>query len=187
MKTILLAISNQFRARYNRREQLLLLLCAAVVTLWLLWLSVWQPVMAARATSETRLVYAAASLDDVASLAAELEYLRRSSVEHDDAAVATQSLPQMLDTLSARMGLVAASLEPSADNRSVGLRFDAVSLSDLLQWLAELESQPGIRLDQMTMAPVGGTAGQIRVDQRGNAVTGDGQAVNATLSIRSLR
>lgn len=182
MKIIQLAFSKHFKARYNRREQLLLLLCGAVVTLWLLWMFVWQPVMAARATSETRLVYAAASLDDVNTLAAELEYLRRSSVDNNDAAGATQSLPQMLDTLSARMGLVAASLEPAADNRSVGLRFDSVALSDLLQWLAELESQPGIRLEQITIAPVGAAAGV-----SGESLSGNSQPVNTTLSIRSLR
>lgn len=174
-------MTNRFSAitrhmtRYTQREQLLLLLCGLLVTFTLLWLLLWQPVMAARSASEARLAFAAESLDEVNMLAAELEYLRQSTVNSNEPSDAAQSLPQMLDTLSAQIGIVAASLEPAADNQSAGVRFDAVVMPDLLAWLAELDAQPGIQLEQMTIAPVSN-----------NSSTGN-QTVNATLRVRSLR
>lgn len=165
----------QFMTRYSQREQLLLLLCGVVVALTGLWVLLWQPVMAARSSSEARLAYAAETLDEVNSLAAELEYLRQSVVADNELSGAAQSLPQMLDTLSARIGIVAASLEPAADNRSVGVRFDGVAMSDLLSWLAELDSYAGTQIEQMTITPVSNTS------PAGN------QAVNTTLRVRSLR
>lgn len=174
MKINILDTLRRHAKRYSRREQVLLLTCGVLVSLTVLWQLVWQPVMAARAISESRLVYAVESLDNVNSLAAELEFLRQSDVDADDMSGATQSLPQRLDTLSAQMGIVVASLEPAADNLSAGLRFDAVDMSDLLTWASELESQSGLQIEQMTIVPV-------------SADTGSGQPVNATLRVRSLR
>lgn len=174
MKNLISAIGRVV-TRYTQREQLLLLLCGLLVTLTLVWLLVWQPVMVARSVSEARLAYAVGSLDEVNSLAAELEYLRQSTVESDEMSGVAQSLPQMLDTLSSQIGIVAASLEPAADNRSAGLRFDAVAMPALLAWLAELDLQTSIQLEQLTIAPVAGIS------------LSDSQTVNATLRVRSLR
>ncbi|MDO8908582.1 MAG: type II secretion system protein GspM [Pseudohongiella sp.] len=178
MKNLLHAISGNLPARYlmrySQREQLLLLLCGFLVLATVLWLTIWQPVMAARSASEARLAYAAVALEEVNMLAAELEYLRQSSVNPDVQADAAQSLPQLLNSLAAQSGIVVASLEPAADNRSAGVRFDAVAMPDLLAWLAELESQTGIQLEQLTIAPVSS-----------NRVAGN-QSVNATLRVRSL-
>lgn len=174
MKNVVTTL-RRFMMRHSQREQWLLLLCGLLVILTLLWQLLWQPVMAARAASEMRLAYAAQSLDEVNNLAAELEYLRQSNVELSGLADSSQSLPQMLDTLSAQMGISAASLEPASDNLSVGLRFDAVVMSDLLTWLAELESRSGVQVEQITMAPVN------------NSNTTSGQTVNATLRVGSIR
>lgn len=163
-----------FARRYSQREQWLLLFCALLVTATVIWLMVWQPVMAARSASEARLAYASAALDEVNTLAAELEYLRQSAVDSGELSGSAQSLPQMLDTLSVQIGIVAAALEPSADNRSAGVRFDAVPMSDLLAWLAALDTQPGVQLEQINIAPVAASAGA------GN------QSVNASLRVRSL-
>lgn len=165
---------SSFATRYSQREQLLLLFCGFLVLLTVLWLMIWQPVMNARSASEARLAYALTSLEEVNVLAAELEYLRQSNVNPEVRTNTAQSLPQMLNTLSAQIGIMVASLEPAADNRSAGVRFDAVAMSDLLAWLAELESRTGIQLEQLTITPVSG-----------NRAAGN-QSVNATLRVRSL-
>lgn len=173
MKQSLLVMSGYLRQRYTRREQLLLLLCAALVLCTLLWMLVWQPLVSARAASESRLAYAADTLDQVNMLAAELESLRRSSADQSETAADTQPLPQALNNLSARTGIRVAALEPAADNRSAGMRFDAVSMPELLQWLAELYALGNMQVEQITIAPAG------------NSPTA-GNTVNASLQIRSL-
>jgi type II secretory pathway component PulM len=135
----------------------------------------WQPVMNARLLTESRLGFAQQSLAQVNTLAAELEYLRQTNVDASAQAGATESLPQMLNALSAQMGIAVASLEPAAGNRSAGVRFDAVVMPNLLAWLAELEAQAGIELEQITITPVSATG------------TGVSQSVNAILRVRSLQ
>jgi type II secretory pathway component PulM len=54
------------------------------------------------------------------------------------------------------------------------VRFDAVSMSLLLAWLAELESTAGIRVEQLTLTPA--SANQSSV----------GELINASLRIRSV-
>jgi general secretion pathway protein M len=161
--------------RCSPREQLLLLVCAVLVSVTVFWLMLWQPVMNARLLTESRLVFAQQSLAQVNTLAAELEYLRQSNVDASVQVGVTESLPQMLNALSAQMGITVASLEPAAGNLSAGVRFDAVVMQNLLAWLAELEAQAGIELEQITISPVSATD------------TGVSQSVNATLRVRSLQ
>lgn len=173
MNNRLLILMRQFSMRYSQREQLLLLLCAVLVMFTLLWVLLWQPVMAARTASEARLSYAATAFDEVNRLAAELEYLRQSDVTANQTGAAVQALPQAINSLSARTGLTVAALEPAADNRSAGLRFDAVSMPALLNWLAELEKLDGMQLEQLHVAPLGNNPAADNV-------------VNASLQIRSV-
>jgi type II secretory pathway component PulM len=151
-----------------------LLVAGVMITLTVGWLLLWQPVFDARAASESRLLAAEQTLAQVNSLAAELAMFRRDMADESAQLSASQSLPQVLNTLAAQIAIPIAALEPAADNQSAGLRFDAVSMSLLLAWLAELETLPGIRVEQLTMTPVAG-----------DSATGEAQ-INASLRVRSV-
>lgn len=164
----------RYLARCTRREQVYLLVAGVMITLTVGWLLLWQPVFDARAASESRLLAAEQTLAQVNSLAAELAMFRRDMADETTQQSSSQSLPQVLNTLAAQIVIPIAALEPAADNQSAGLRFDAVSMSLLLAWLAELETLPGMRVEQLTMTPVAG-----------NSATGEAQ-INASLRVRSV-
>lgn len=174
MMTTVLATIKRYLARCTRREQLYLLACGVLVTLTAGWLLIWQPVFAARSVSESRLISAEDTLAQVNNLAAKLAQLRSVSAAVSTQTASTQSLPQVLNTLAAQIGITIASLEPAADNQSAGARFDAVSMPLLLAWLAELESTAGIRVEQLTLTP--SSANQPAV----------GNLINASLRVRSV-
>jgi len=169
-----LATPKRYLARCTRREQVSLLTGSVLVVLTVGWLLIWQPVFAARSASESRLISAQDTLARVNGLAAELAQLRSAAPAASVQASSTQSLPQVLNTLAAQMDIAIASLEPAADNQSAGVRFDAVSMSLLLAWLAELESTAGIRVEQLTLTPA--SANQSSV----------GELINASLRVRSV-
>ena len=172
--TVVLNTPKRYLARCTRREQVSLLALSVLVVLTAGWLLIWQPVFAARSASEARLMSAQDTLAQVNGLAAELLQRRGAAPALSVQASSTQSLPQVLNTLAAQMGIAVASLEPAADNQSAGVRFDAVSMSLLLAWLAELESTAGIRVEQLTLTPA--SANQSSV----------GELINASLRIRSV-
>ncbi len=173
--TGLVTTFKRYLARCTRREQMYLLTAGVLLTLTAGWLLVWQPVFNARAASESRLQYAEQNLAQVNTLAAELAAIRNDMSEASTQATSVQPLPQVLNTLAAQIGLPVSSLEPAADNQSAGVRFDAVSMPLLLAWLAELESTPGIRIEQLTLSPASGTQ-----------VAGDAGPVNASLRVRGV-
>jgi type II secretory pathway component PulM len=164
----------RYLARCTRREQVSLLAGSVLVVLTAGWLLIWQPVFSARSASQARLMSAQDTLAQVNGMAAELAQLRSAAPGVSVQASSTQSLPQMLNTLAAQMGIAVASLEPAADNQSAGVRFDAVSMSLLLAWLAELESTAGIRVEQLTLTPAGANQSSV------------GELINASLRIRSV-
>ncbi|TFH71684.1 hypothetical protein E3V39_14500 [Gammaproteobacteria bacterium LSUCC0112] len=164
----------RYLARCTRREQVYLLVAGVMITLTVGWLLLWQPVFDARAASESRLLAAEQTLAQVNSLAAELAIFRRDMADESPQPSSSQSLPQVLNTLAAQIAIPIAALEPAVDNQSAGLRFDAVSMSLLLAWLAELETLPSMRVEQLTMTPVAGSS-----------ATGEAQ-INASLRVRSV-
>lgn len=151
MKHFVTAVRNYLATR-SRREQLLLSCGGALLVLSLGYWLAWQPLMQARANSAARVQQAEQSLASVNRMAAELERVRTRPAETAGATVGAQSLPLLINTLASDAGLAIASLEPSADNRSAGLRMDAVPMTDLLAWLQQLEAQPDVVLEQITLS-----------------------------------
>lgn len=149
----LVQILMRYLVRCTRREQVMLISTGLLSLLCLLWLGAWEPAKAARHAAESRLEQTGQTLDEVSRLAAELEQLRQQATAVPDPLL-NQSLPQLLTTLAADTGIPMAALEPSADNLSAGVRFDAVSMESLLGWLAQLETRHVILVEQLSVTPL---------------------------------
>lgn len=144
------------------REQLILLAGLGVVVLYLLWLLLWQPMMQARALSAQRVTNAEQSLLAVRSLARELASVRATTTS---AAGGTGNLAQSLDESASALGLRITSLEPAADNSSVAVRLNDVSMATVLTWLSGIESSGVMSIDSLTLSPVQ-TPGHVTVNLR---------------------
>jgi type II secretory pathway component PulM len=143
----------RYLVRCTRREQVMLITTGMLALVCLLWLGAWEPAKAARLAAESRLNQAEQTLDDVSRLAAELEHLRQQSSASPESP-GNQSLPQLLSELASETGITLAALEPSVDNLSAGVRFDAVSMESLLGWLAQLETRHVILVEQLSVTPL---------------------------------
>lgn len=144
------------------REQLSLLIGLAVVLLAVLWLLLWQPMVQARALSTQRVSNAEQSLLVVRSLAQELVTAREMSGSDGSGA---GNLAQSLDESASALGLRIASLEPAADNSSVSVRLNDVSMATVLAWLYDIESSGTMSIDALTLSPVS-TPGNVIVSLR---------------------
>lgn len=144
------------------REQLILLAGLSVVLIYLVWLLLWQPMLQARALSVQRVNNAGQSLLAVRSLAQELAAARASSASGGSG---TGNLAQSLDGSASALGLRIAALEPSADNASVSVRLNDVSMATVLAWLYDIESGGGMRIESLTLAPLT-TPGNVNVSLR---------------------
>ncbi|HDZ10503.1 type II secretion system protein M [Pseudohongiella sp.] len=145
------------------REQLILLAGLSVVLTYLVWLLLWQPMSQARALSAQRVANAEQSLLSVRVLAQELASARASAASGNSGTGG--NLAQSLDESASALGLRIASLEPSADNSSVAVRLNDVSMATVLAWLSDVESSGVMSIDALTLSPVQ-TPGNVTVSLR---------------------
>jgi len=165
----------QYLIRRSRREQVMLLTGSTLLFLVLIWQGVWEPARAARLSTAAQLAGAQQTWLEVDQLAAELLHLRQQKGDPTNEPGA-QSLSQVVTQMAAASGLAMAALEPSADALSTGVRFEAVPMANLLDWLGQLEEQTQIFVDQLTVMPV-------NVSINGPATPVE-NLVNASLRIR---
>lgn len=144
------------------REQLLLSGGLGIVLLVLVWQLLWQPMLQARTLSAQRVTSAEQSLLAVRSLALELTSARASSVSGTSG---IDNPAQLLDASASALGLRIASLEPAADNSSVAVRLNDVSMATVLAWLYDIEKSGAMHIDSLTLAPVT-TPGNVTVSLR---------------------
>ncbi|MBC54879.1 MAG: hypothetical protein CMQ34_13710 [Gammaproteobacteria bacterium] len=144
------------------REQLILLAGLGVVMVVLVWQLLWQPMLQAKALSAQRVSNAEQSLLAVRSLAGELVSARASSTAGTGGSV---NPAQLLDESASALGLRIASLEPAADNSSVAVRLNDVSMATVLAWLYDIENSGNMNIDSLTLSPVT-TPGNVTVSLR---------------------
>lgn len=144
------------------REQLILIAGLGMVLTYLVWLLLWQPMLQARALSAQRVINAEQSLLAVRTLAQELAVARTTSAS---GARGTGNLAQSLDESASALGLRIAALEPAADNSSVSVRLNDVSMSTVLAWLSDIESSGAMSIDSLTLSPMQ-TPGDVTVSLR---------------------
>ncbi len=144
------------------REQLIVLAGLGVVLTYLVWLLLWQPMLQARTLSAQRVANAEQSLLAVRVLAQELASARASAAT---GVSGTGNLAQSLDESASALGLRIASLEPAADNSSVAVRLNDVSMATVLAWLSDIENSGAMSIDALTLSPVQ-TPGNVTVSLR---------------------
>ncbi len=96
------------------------------------------------------------------SLARDLAGARISSTSGTGSA---GSLAQTLDESASALGLRIAALEPAADNSSVAVRLNDVSMATVLAWLYEIENSGVMSINSLTLSPVQ-TTGNVTVSLR---------------------
>lgn len=133
----------------SRRDQIALIICGAFLLIYLLWLLVIKPLDQAAEQAVNRQQATAASLARVKVLAATLEQHQSRAAEQPRQQQV--SLANLLDSSTRAIGLRATSMDPSADGQTAAVRFDDADLSNVLQWLYELEHSHQVQIEYLSL------------------------------------
>jgi general secretion pathway protein M len=129
----------------SRREQWLVAIAAVLAIIVMVWLVVLRPLHAARAQAEAR--YAAASLA-LADVAAAGKRIRIA-----EARGRNNSAMPLVELVSDRVlaaGLTVESMTTSGDGQ-VSLRIPAVRPALILRWIADIERNDGMLVEQVAI------------------------------------
>jgi type II secretory pathway component PulM len=134
---------------YPLREQLALLLMAAVIVIYILVLFVFRPLGQAKSELAARNVATAEVLQRVDVMAAEIRSLRNADSGRSSAPAA--NLSATLNDSANRYQLRVSRLQPNSRG-AVQLRFESAPLEALLRWLHDLESRQGLLLEELSLS-----------------------------------
>jgi type II secretory pathway component PulM len=137
-------------ARLDRREQLSLLVLAAVIALYLVWVLLWSPVAAMRDRMLAQNTAAAAALVRVDNLVAELQQARASSGPGGQ----RSNLTAVVNQSTGRFGLPVNRLQPGSRG-DLQVRLENARFADLIAWLHHLELAEGLLLDEVAITQAG--------------------------------
>jgi general secretion pathway protein M len=139
----------QWFLRFTPREQLALLLMAAAVTLYAVFLLLVAPLGEARDAMASRNAATAELLARVDGMATEITALREA--EAGRPAAAQRNLTARVNSSAERYGLRPSRLQPNARG-AVQVRFEAAPLDALLRWVHELETGRGLAVEELSMS-----------------------------------
>ncbi|MEQ9395173.1 type II secretion system protein GspM [Haliea sp.] len=137
-------------ARLDRREQLSVLVLAAVVGLYLLWVLLWSPVSAMRDRIAEQNAATAAALVRVDTLVAELQQARASSGPGGQ----RSNLAAVVNQSTGRFGLPVNRLQPGSRG-DLQVRLENARFADLIAWLHQLELGEGLLLEEVAITQAG--------------------------------
>jgi general secretion pathway protein M len=129
----------------SRREQILLLVMAALLAVTIAWLGILRPLAAARDAATQRLATAESSLGEVKAMTL--------AIRTAEARARPASNTPVIERIGARAteaGLTAERLAADSDGR-VTLRVPAVKPAILLRWIADIETRDGIIVDRLSI------------------------------------
>lgn len=129
---------HQWWQSLQQREQRLVLICAVVISLFLFYWVVWQPVHQSKALNERALQQAEQQLVWLHSV---LPQLQQSGVSIERT---SGSLSQILTSSARQHGIRVSRMQPQ--NEQMQLVLDDVPFEKLIQWLHDLHYQHGLRL-----------------------------------------
>lgn len=136
-------------AKYNRREQTMLLLVAAAVVLYLLWVLVLAPLQSAQVQQMKNNIATSAALGRVEILAAKIELSRKNKKQSGQSS--RGNISQLIDSSLQARGLSMSGFQPSTQGE-VRVRLDSVNYTALIQWLYDIEYQHNMVIRDMTLA-----------------------------------
>jgi type II secretory pathway component PulM len=135
----------QWFQQHNQREQIYLLLCAAAVTLYLLFVGLWQPIASMRADMASQNERVAQSLMKVQSMVGELKQLRAGGGSQGDV-----NLNQMINVSTSKHSIAPTRIQPSSRG-DTQVRFEDVKLENFLRWLHQLEHVDKLAIRELSI------------------------------------
>ncbi len=136
--------------RLDRREQLSLLVLAAVIGLYLVWVLLWSPIAALRDRMAEQNTAAAAALVRVDTLVAELQQARASSGPGGQ----RSNLAAVVNQSTGRFNLPVSRLQPGSRG-DLQVRLENARFADLVAWLHQLELGEGLVLEEVAITQAG--------------------------------
>ncbi|MCW8195681.1 type II secretion system protein M [Proteobacteria bacterium 005FR1] len=133
----------------TRRDQIAIAVCAVFVTAFLLWMLALKPLSSAAANAQNRQAATAASLARVKTLAANLQHQQNTAASKPRSQQV--SIANLVDRTTSSIGLRATSMDPSADGQTAAVRFDNADLTNVLQWLHDLEYNHQIQIEYLSL------------------------------------
>ncbi len=127
------------------REQIMLLMMAALLVVIIGWLGVLRPLASARAAATERLAAAEGALGDVRAMTV--------AIRAAEARARPASTTPVIERIGSRIteaGLTAERLASDSDGR-VTMRVPAVKPAILLRWIADIESRDAIIVDRLAI------------------------------------
>jgi len=136
-------------ARYNRREQTILLVGALAIVLYVLWIAVLSPLQEKREQQVVSNASTSAALARVKVLAGKIQQGERDSAAQSNNNAG--NISQLIDTTLQDNGLRMSGFQPGTRGE-VRVRLDDVSYSAFMQWLYDIEYQHNVSIQDLSMA-----------------------------------
>lgn len=152
----------QWIKNLSRNEQLMLLVGAVVIVLYILFMVILQPMSDSVAVLENKNQVAEESLQNVNALAAEYKALNAAGFGADDGN--KQNLTRLIDSTVKKNQLAMSRFQPSSSG-DVQVRFENAAFSNILAWLNELESDNGVLIRDLSVTN-GSAVGLVNVSVR---------------------
>jgi len=150
-------LAKQRWRQFNKREQGLLAVLCGVLFIAFMYFIIWQPSAQAVADAERKLEAQQSQYQWVQQAIARYKKLEENSTQQQSA---SGSVTQRINRAAAAQDIQIARLQPQGQEYL--LTIDDVAFSDLLSFLAELETQQGLALSAVDIAKLN-TPGQVRL------------------------
>ncbi len=151
---------NSWYTGLNRREQLSLLVIAAVVGLYLAYVVLWSPLMNSRDEMVLRNQSMASSLARVDAMVSEVLLLRQNG----GGGTAKRNLTALINQSTKRMNLQLSRLQPNSRGE-LQVRLENASFDDILAWLYDMEYSQGLMVREVSLTR-SGAAGRVNASIR---------------------
>lgn len=144
----------------NQREQLSVLVLAAALGLYLLYMLLWLPLDGNREQLAQQNEGIGGSLQRVDAMVSEIMRLR----DGGGANTSQRNLTSLVNQSTSRRGLQVARLQPNSRG-DIQVRLEGASFDDLLGWLDEIENREGLLVTEVAITQTG-AAGRVNATIR---------------------
>lgn len=154
----------KYLARFNRREQTILIIGAAAVVLYLFWMVLLVPLQERRDAQIQANASATLSLGRVQVLAARLERAQQNEQRQGGGG----DISRLVDNSLQATGLRMAGFQPGTGGE-VRVRLERMPYDRVMQWLYDLEYRHELSIQDLTLSPTtdeGLVSVNIRLQQR---------------------
>lgn len=136
-----------FLSRYQRRDQIMLLIGAIAVVIYLVWMLVLSPIQTKRDRLMQTNVAATQSLGRIQIMVAQIQQYRAQGAQ----ASSGDNIMGVVDMGIRGNGLTVSAVNPGGAG-DVRVRFERAAYEPLMQWLYEVEFKNGLSIRDLTIA-----------------------------------